>query len=405
MLNIKRILYTQGELPLMTEQIFFLTDNKITKLQNGKIEYLTSQPLETYKRNIREIQKKNEWKTAGSGALFMRGETYYDDTDTDYAGRFGGLTKFKDNEILYTLNIESNTGLHIKNILDEKEPESFIIRKNHMNIFTLDYQTTTGRIAVCASNESSAINLAIFNDKNTDYQFITEGDCLDQNPTWSKTHPDTVYYDSCGIARDNSETFIGFGPRSVYKLNINTGDLTEIITDEKLDFIKPQEDQEGNLYYLKKPYKSLYSKEPTSLKDIIMMPVKLAKAIFGWLNFFTQRYAGQSLKTSGSNPAKNKEKDPQELFVEGNLINVLKEQKENEKQGEQYPGFAPKNWELIKKTIDGNETVIKTGLLDYHLCENGDIIYSNGNYLIKLTNDGTEKMLTKTKMATSIITI
>lgn len=397
------VLVKQGDFAFMNEKVLFITDNKIAKLQNEKIEYLTSQPLETYKRNIREIQKKNEWKTAGSGAFFMRTETAYLDTDDNNISSFGGLTKFKSDEIFYTLNIENNTGLHIKNILDETEPEGFIIRKNHMNIFSLDYQASSGRIAVCASGQSSAVNLAIFNDKNTDYQFITEGDCLDQNPTWSKTQTDEIYYDSCGIARDiNSETFLGFGARSIYKLNIKNGELTEIITNEKLDFIKPQEDSDGNIYYLKKPYTSLNSKESTSIKDIIMIPVKLGKAIFGWLNFFTQRYSGQSLKTSGNNPAKNQEKNPEELFIEGNLINVLKEEKENEKQGEQYPGFAPKNWELIKRTPDGNETILKKGILDYALYENGDIIYSNGNYLIKLNANGTEELLTKTKMAKSI---
>lgn len=389
----------------MTKQIIFISSNKITKLCDDKIEYLTSQPLETYKKNIREIQKKNEWKTSGSGALFTNSNISYLDADSKYSSHLGGISKFHSDNIIYSLNIENNTGLHIKNILDDTEPESFIIRKNHMNIYALDYQPTTGRILACANNQSSAINLAIFNDKNTDFQFITEGDCHDQNATWSKINPDIIYYDSRGIARDSAETFLGFSPRYIQQLNIKTGDLIEIIANEKLDFIKPKEDSDGNLYYIKKPYKPLHTKEITSIKDIAMIPIKLCRAIFGWLNFFTQRYAGQSLKTSGNNPAKNIEKNPEELFIEGNLINVLKEQKESEKQCNQYIGFAPQNWELIKKTPDGNKITIKKGVLDYSLGENGDIIYSNGNYLIKINSNAEEKMLTKVKMATSIAII
>ena len=385
----------------MEERILFIAEDKLCLFSHGKVQYLTSQPLNMYRRNVLDIQRRNEWKSVGSGARFMYGESRLNFEDEDMT-QIASVADLNGEEFIYALNIERNTGIHVKNVLDDKEPEGFIIRKNNMNIFKLDYQAATGRIAACASDSTIERHLAIFNDKNTDYNFVTEGDCLDQNPSWSKLQQDTIYYDSCGIARDNTGLFVGFGPRSIHKLTLADGELSQIASDDKKDFIKPYEDAHGNLYYMKKPYKIAGAKESTSFKDILLMPVKLGKAIFGWLNFFTQRYSGQSLKTSGSNPAQNRSKSEEEMFIEGNLVNVLKAQKENEKLGEQYPGLAPRDWELIKRLPDGSEVVLKKGLLDFYVCENGDIIYSNGNYLMKLANNGEDHMLTRVKLATSL---
>ena len=389
----------------MVERILFIAENKLCVFSQGKLGYLTSQPLNMYRRNVMDIQRRNEWKSVGTGARFMYGEGSHLDFENYDATDIASVSFLNDDTMVYALNIERNTGIHVKNILDDKEPEGFIIRKNNMNIFKLDYQAETGRIAVCASDSAIERHIVIFNDKNTDYHFVTEGDCLDQNPSWSKLHKDTIFYDSCGIARDGTGSFAGFGPRCICKLSLDDGGLSEIASDEKSDFIKPFEDSEGNVYYMKKPYKMAGAKETMSFRDIVLMPLKLCKAIFGWLNFFTQRYSGQSLKTSGGNPAQAREKSAEEMFIEGNLVNVLKAQKENEKLGDQHPGLVPRSWELIKKQPDGKELVLKKGLLDFHVCENGDIIYSNGNYLMKMDSNGNDSMLAKVKLAASLVGI
>lgn len=132
------------------------------------------------------------------------------------------------------------------------------------------------------------------------------------------------------------------------------------------------------------------------------MPVKVLKAIFGWLDFFTKRYAGESLKSGGNNPTKTKEKTPEELFIENNLINVEKELKNSRAIGDKFPGIAPGNWELIRQSAGGGIDIVKKGVIDYDVCANGDIIYSNGKYLKRLKEDGTEQMLCQTSLANNI---
>ncbi|HOJ78621.1 MAG TPA: hypothetical protein PLZ08_11190 [Bacillota bacterium] len=59
------------------------------------------------------------------------------------------------------------------------------------------------------------------------------------------------------------------------------------------------------------------------------------------------------------------------------------------------PGIIPRNWELVRLDADGNLVTIKKGIMAFDLTDSGDIIYSNGVYLIRLGSDGTEKVIGK----------
>ncbi len=382
------------------DDILFIAGGRLGVAKEGTARFLDSQPLELYRRNVAEINRKNEWKTAGSGARFMYGaaaEAGFDEEESSIG--VGGIARIGADTVVYSLNIRQNTGLHIKNIAQTEDPEGYIIRKTDMNIFELDYHGVTRDIVASASYRTSDKHLALFNEKTTDYRFITEGDCHDQNPVWSKENPAVIYYDSRGIAYDQKGVFGGFGPAGIFRLDTKSGELEELIANSSFDCCKPRDDASGNIYYIKKPYRQQGTKNAMNFKDILFMPVKLFKAVFGWLNFFTQRYAGQSLKTSGANPAQTREKTPEEIFIEGNLVNVLKAEKENQKSGEAHPGAVPRDWQLVKRASGGGETVIKQGVLDFCLTEDGDIIYSNGNFIIKLSGSGAESMLAKAKLA------
>lgn len=122
------------------------------------------------------------------------------------------------------------------------------------------------------------------------------------------------------------------------------------------------------------------------------------------VRFFTQRYTGESLKsTSGTNPAKARRKSEEELFVEGNLIKVQKALKQNQSAGEKFAGVIPRNWELIQYSTSGEQKVLKRGVLGYALDKQGVVYYSNGKYLLAVMSDHTEQMLVEAKLIHKII--
>ena len=120
------------------------------------------------------------------------------------------------------------------------------------------------------------------------------------------------------------------------------------------------------------------------------------------MNFFTAKYTGDTLTTSGQNPAKGKEKTEEEIFIEGNLINAVKTLKENQAAGESFPGVAPRNWELVKRSVSGEIKVVKKGVIDFDLNNYGEIVYSNGKYILKIGKNLEEEVLVKVNLADKI---
>jgi len=175
------------------------------------------------------------------------------------------------------------------------------------------------------------------------------------------------------------------------------------VTSEHYDYIRAKEDIQGNIYYIKRPYHEKVSNTDI-LKDIVFFPFRIIKAIAGMLNFFSMMFGGEPLNSRRNMATKTKQKSEKDIFVEGNMVNADKILKENNSKGEKYPGIIPRSWELIK--IENNkEVVIKKGVLDYMICEDNSIIYSNGSHVLKINKDGKESLVAKTKLACNFIEI
>ena len=58
----------------------------------------------------------------------------------------------------------------------------------------------------------------------------------------------------------------------------------------------------------------------------------------------------------------------------------------------QKPGdggaLVPSNWQLIKRTENGIETVLAKSVLSYDLCADGSIVYTNGARIFHLVQPG-----------------
>jgi len=387
------------------KEVFFVSGSEIYMADgNAKASKLPSEAVEKYRRNINEIEKRNEWKTSGPGAAFT-GNTRFMQSFAEKP--FAGVTSLyavSEDKLIYAATLESVGGLYIKNPKTPDDPENFILRKENLKIFDMDYLPEDKKIIASVSDGAFEKHIAIFNEDNTSVQIITEGNSADIHPSFSRENPNTVYYASAGLSLDSSGHYSGFqgiGKYGIMRLDLSTGDLDEILCDGKYDYIKPKEIN-GKIYCIRRGGNAGKDSAP-ALLDILLIPFKLVKAIFGFLNTFTQLFGGDSLtrKTEGANPAKLKEKSERELFIEGNLINAEKNLKENAAGGEKYPGVAPKNWELISIDKDGNTETIKKAVLDYGICDEF-IIYSNGRHIVKIDKDNCESQICAANIATSI---
>ena len=359
---------------------------QLTFISDGRIHILdptanSTRPLnclvaDTYREREREIRLKKEWKQRGTGAMFT-GAYMPDAPSLDIRLPITGLAQSPDQRLIYSINFESGGGIYFKHPSPD-QPEPPIIASASTHYYELDINPS-GRIAVSCAENYLERHIALLSTNDSYVQTVTEGECTDSNPTWSRKDENILYYDSAGIGYGPGGQFSGYGPRSIYRLNIKTHELDEVVQGGAYEYSHPFEDADGNLYYIRRPYKQASGR--MSLLDVVTAPFKILRAIGAWLDFFSRRYTGTALNTSGANPAKANTKSPHQVFVDNNMFEADKAIKENAKAGDKHPGYVPQNWELIVKKPSGEETVLHKSVMSYTVTPDG-IAYSNGKYVM-----------------------
>lgn len=382
--------------------LFYLSEQNLYLWDGNKSTTVPCQAIDQYKKNLLEIQQRKDWKTKGTGAQFMGLSAQEKEVNLKHIFPTD-MVITPEQHLIYASCLQDGVSINSKSISNLQETEGLILRKNDFVVQDMAYDPVKNRLALSVNSEGYERHICILPLDANRTQFLTEGDCQDSNPCFDPRDSMQLYYDSGGLGY--GEYRIGYNHKEICHLDMGTGDLQIVVSDPKFDFFKPQMDGLGNLYFIKRPYTHGDRRESpvTTLKDIIFAPFKIIRAIVGWLDFFTQRYTGESLKTtSGNNPAKSQQKSEEELFVEGNLIKAQQNLERNQKLGAKYPGTIPNSWELIKRSPSGDMTVLKKGVMSYAI-KDDQIFYSNGKYLVEILPDQSEKLLLEAKLISKII--
>lgn len=361
-------------------KIFCISDGAIYRIDTGKPEQLTCGRIKDYLHAVNEMKKRDEWKTTGKGARFMQVEEKEYDTEGEFLRSLSGDGK----RLIYGTFIDNVGGLYFKD--PDSGDETYIFANQTVDPGRVSCRD--GRYCFDAGEGGYERHIAWLSADNGGVDQLTEGFTSESCPFISRRDPDTVYYTAMGYAQNSVGTVVEKSPCAVAMYSAKTGELTDVLSDPEYDYIKPSDDVQGSIYCIRRKY------EPTRRKsnigaDILMFPIRLVKAIGGFLSIFSMRYGGEPLRTGGNNPARSREADERELFVEGNLIKA----KRISDADNSDEGIIPSEWTLIRHAPDGSDTVLIKGVMDYTLLDDGTVIYSDGRFVKKLCNDGrTEKI-------------
>lgn len=384
--------------------LIFVADNKLWKYENGNTKEMTVYRIQKYKENVREIAKKNEWKNIGTGAKFM-GTATMTRTATEVPESVAKVTSVVSagDSLVYSVKFEQIGGLYYKSYDASDTDENLIISNQDIRVDGIDCKGSRLAASLCFNNMEK--HIAIFNLPSSAYTELTDGDTAEEYPCWSKTE-NKLYFSTSGYARNEYQEIAAVSPKALACYDFDREEMSTIAEADDYDYLKPKTDMHGNLYCIKRPYKTGKSSENLFI-DVLLFPVRILKAILGFLNIFSMLFGGESLRSGeGANAAKTKQKSQRDMFIDGNMVNVEKAQKENQSRGEKYPGIIPKSWQLIKISSSGEETVIKSGVLDFSVTDSGSFIISNGNHITELLpSSGEEIHICKAKMAQSIVAI
>ena len=302
-----------------------------------------------------------------------------------------------ENKVLYFLKGEGFGGLFQYDMNTKEEK-----RLSHQ--LNLDYgdlhHNAEHKQILCSSRYDSGIsNIVLMDDEGNSPQELTGGDTEDISPSWLPDNNNQIVFQSMGLARSGEGYVMARGPASIQLMDVDKRELTPVLENDNYDYLDPKVSKAGDLYFIRRPFDAPQYKTSSLLKDTLLFPFKLSRAIFHYLNFFSLMYSREPL-TSASSPYV--EADMKEIMLKGKRINAEEALKKgNNIHG--VPSLVPNTWVLVCRSKNGNETVIADSVSSYDLTADDKLIYTNGCGVFGLDTDNASSLIFQDKLVAEVI--
>lgn len=370
------------------EKIIFSDGDNIRVLDAENEISFSSQYIADYRDRMHRMAKNKEWKHSGAGAMF-RGDTEGVEEDIRIDAFINSVLATEDaNKVLYTFTVNETSGAIEKTLDCKKDGERFILHTNEGELLSSDYNVTDKKFVAELRRNSVSSDLVLLDTYSGDYVSITDGDSKDENPSFSQKRQGVLLYDSLAAGRNARGEFVEYAPAAIYEYDLNSIEIREIRASTKYSYMKPVEDEKGDIYCIRKPAKAKERRNP--LLEILLIPYHIVMAIVNFIQVFVVLFTGKTMTGGGDNPAKGRETDSRKMFIRGNMIEVDKEIARNKKFKDKDLAFIPAGWKLVR--IRGEEEQeLKSGICDFCLTEKG-IVCTNGKKLFLLSEGKSQKI-------------
>ena len=293
-------------------QFLFIDNEKLCVYKDGKVTEYESNYLKKYREASLISAKNSEWRRNSRTEMLLNEGFFYDNEEV-FARLYAIAPTAKENEFVYSFCVNDSSGIYLKYLEDEKNLEAHLISSNQVEFTTLF--ASKQNLLVTVRKGDVAADIAIFSSDASEYKSVTSGDSLDENPSIDRDG--NILFNTYGIARDENNNFLGYCGSEICRLNLRTMEIEEVLFKQDFSFVKPMQSKEG-IYCIKRPHGE--KDESNAFIDILMIPVRIVKAIVGFVSAFTTLFSGEPLvsegrKTDGRSLVRNYKKDEQRLLV------------------------------------------------------------------------------------------
>lgn len=227
----------------------------------------------------------------------------------------------------------------------------------------------------------------------------TDGDAVDEEPSWAGGPGKRIVYQSAGIARDGRGGLGHLSPYRIEMLDLDEGKLTTLLDDDEADLLQPRLTADGALYYLRRPYQPQGDRTWwDDVKAAVMAPFYLAMGVFYFFDFMTKIFAGRSLTTAGG--PKRPGPDQRYMVLWGRMIDV---QRAEAKAGKATKSLVPKTWTLMRRAADGTTATLAEGVGAYDIDPEGRAIICDGRRLAVLDDTGAREAIAEDRLVERVI--
>lgn len=290
-----------------------------------------------------------------------------------------------DDTLYYVLAVGETRGVFRRHLAEDREVRLF--HRSGWECQGFAYDPADKRLVIASHNADGSAHLEVYDDEGNRRGAVTDGDCLDAAPSLVPGRSRTLVYQSSGVARHpQGGHIVALAHACVHLLNYGTGQLEVLLDDRRHDFVAPRMDAQGRLYAIRRPAeKPPRERAGTALSDLLLMPFRLLRAVFGYLNFFSMVYGKEPLRSAGGPRTPALDQDLGQLWLHGRMIELSKV-----KGDPRYGGnLVPRDWELIRIDAAGAEPqVLASHVASFVLRPNGAVVFTNGFDIFELDAGG-----------------
>lgn len=272
--------------------------------------------------------------------------------------------------LYYFLRTESVGGLFRYDI-DAKE-EVRIFHKTDVNLADLIHHPKEESM-LCSVSDGEGRSIGMLGTERFNMKVLTEGDSIDMAPSWIPEKGNAIVFQSAGIGRNQNGQFAGVASFCIEMANLDTGETQTLLEDPRYDYLCPKMDKDGHLYCIRRPYYETGRRvsHMSALKDFLLVPFRLLKAFFGFLNVMSQIFGKQSLTNATTGQRKNE--DTRAMFIKGRMIEISAT---SAAKNDESP--IPDDWELIKVDSTGRVRTLQKKVSDFGFKSADGLVYTNG---------------------------
>lgn len=386
-------------------RLIYLSEGRLFRHEPGRAPTEIESPFaREHVERAEERKTRHAWKNAeaeGNGPFNAR--TVWG-RQADVQGSLRPAFRFvtrgtRPGEILYVLGMTNSAGVFRQN-LDTGE-ETRLFHRQDFLACGLCCDPRTGRIIVSVRGPDGLAKLQLIDEDERRRDTITTGEGHDSLPACDPRSVRVVCFQSAGAGRDENGDLVELGPTAIHTLNYENGAMTTLLEDAQVDHLSPRLTTDGTLYTIRRPYRAEQRLSAwEQFKAVVVMPAKLIRAAFGFLDLFTKLFARESLRPAGGpdvRPAK-----PRFATFFDHPVD-LKRVLATGSRGKESVKLVPATWELVRRAPTGHEEVVATHIVAYDLGPAGELVYTDGLRLWR--GDGTRLPLQGDAIIQSVLVI
>jgi hypothetical protein len=279
---------------------------------------------------VERDRQRSDWKSQGMAWNFgaqMRGPFAAMEVPGDRRRiRFSGVAPVAGGkELLYALDTD-----HVGGLFQHELADGFERRLYHRQQFRatdLARHPVDGTLAFSVQGADGTARLALMSPEGRGLREITEGDAVDEAPSWVPGPGNVLVFQSAGVGRNQQGMRTGLSTYAVMKMDVDAGKMETLIEPDHADALLPRMTTDGTLYYIRRPYEAFGVKvSPWKVAlDIVLFPLRLVRALVHFLDVFSLMFSRKPLITSGGPPREGP--DERHLMLWGRMIDARKAQK------------------------------------------------------------------------------